>query len=66
MERIWGARRSAQFRAEAAQVVHKHASRKDPERHFVQDRDRDQARARQRARRAKDGGTDDRQGSFDF
>jgi deoxyribodipyrimidine photo-lyase len=35
-EAVWGARRGAAFRAEAARIVEKHASRKDPR--FVNDR----------------------------
>ncbi|MEM8577596.1 MAG: FAD-binding domain-containing protein [Pseudomonadota bacterium] len=61
-DRIWAVRRGGAFRAEAARVVEKHASRKDPQRHFVQDRDAGQARARRQARAGKD----DRQGSFEF
>lgn len=37
-ERIWAVRSGSGFRAEAAEVVRKHASRKDPQRHFVNDR----------------------------
>ncbi|MDJ0822076.1 MAG: FAD-binding domain-containing protein [Paracoccaceae bacterium] len=35
---IWAVRREAGFGSEAARVVKKHASRKDPQRHFVNDR----------------------------
>ncbi|MBV2361281.1 deoxyribodipyrimidine photo-lyase [Thalassococcus sp. CAU 1522] len=35
---IWSVRRDPDFREEAARVVRKHASRKDPKRHFVNDR----------------------------
>ncbi|MEO0389666.1 MAG: FAD-binding domain-containing protein [Pseudomonadota bacterium] len=61
-ERIWAVRRGGEFRAEAARIVDKHASRKDPQRHFVQDRDRGQARARRQAQKGRDAA----QGSFDF
>ena len=53
---IWAVRKGGAFREEAARVVEKHASRKDPQRHFVNDRET-------RKRRAK---TDDRQKGFDF
>ncbi len=46
-EAIWAVRREDGFRDEAARVVRKHASRKDPGRHFVNDRE---ARARTRGR----------------
>ena len=36
--RVWAVRKGGAFRAEAAQVVDKHASRKDPQGHFVNDR----------------------------
>src|SRR6056297_111586 len=35
---VWAVRRKAGFADEARQVVRKHASRKDPQRHFVNDR----------------------------
>ena len=37
-DRIWGLRKGGAFRAEAARVIEKHASRKDTQRHFVNDR----------------------------
>jgi deoxyribodipyrimidine photo-lyase len=37
-ERIWAVRRGQAFRQEAERVVQKHASRKDPQGHFVNDR----------------------------
>ncbi|MCH2167387.1 MAG: deoxyribodipyrimidine photo-lyase/cryptochrome family protein [Oceanicola sp.] len=37
-ERIWAVRKGGAFREEAARVVKKHASRKDPQGHFVNDR----------------------------
>ncbi len=37
-ERIWAVRKGKAFRDEAARVVEKHASRKDPQNHFVNDR----------------------------
>ncbi len=37
-EAIWAVRKGAAFREEAARVVEKHASRKDPHGHFVNDR----------------------------
>lgn len=36
-ETVWGVRKGAAFRAEAAKIVHKHASRKDRTRRFVRD-----------------------------
>ncbi|MEO1640668.1 MAG: FAD-binding domain-containing protein [Pseudomonadota bacterium] len=53
-EQIYGVRNGGDFRKEAAQVINKHASRKDPQGHFVNDR---------APRRKK---VDTRQGSFDF
>ena len=53
-QQIYGVRRGQGFRQEAAKVVHKHASRKDPDRHFVNDRE---------PRRKK---ADPRQSAFDF
>jgi deoxyribodipyrimidine photo-lyase len=53
---IWAVRRNAGFAHEAGRVICKHASRKDPQRHFVNDRT-----ARRRAPK-----TDDRQSSFNF
>ena len=53
-EAVWGLRRSSAFRAEAARVIEKHASRKDADGHFVNDR------APRAPRR------DDRQLGFDF
>ncbi|MEO1239634.1 MAG: FAD-binding domain-containing protein, partial [Pseudomonadota bacterium] len=37
-EAVWAVRRGSDFRTEAAQVVKKHASRKDPQGRFVNDR----------------------------
>lgn len=37
-EAVWGVRRGAAFRDEAARVVERHASRKDPQGRFVNDR----------------------------
>ncbi|APX11810.1 FAD-binding domain-containing protein [Tateyamaria omphalii] len=37
-EKVWAVRRGGAFREEAKRVVHKHASRKDPQGHFVDDR----------------------------
>jgi deoxyribodipyrimidine photo-lyase len=37
-EAVWGARRGEDFRREAARIVDRHASRKDPR--FVNDRER--------------------------
>ncbi|WP_208352446.1 FAD-binding domain-containing protein [Pseudaestuariivita rosea] len=37
-DRVWAVRRGDAFRAEAAQIVEKHASRKDSNNHFVNDR----------------------------
>lgn len=56
-EQIYGLRKGNAFRAEAAKVIDKHASRKDPQGHFVNDR------ARKPRKAAK---TDKRQSSFDF
>ena len=55
-ERVWAVRRGGTFRDEAQQVIHKHASRKDPQGHFVNDR----------APRRRKAGKDDRQMGFDF
>ncbi|MBY6116437.1 DNA photolyase family protein [Mameliella alba] len=52
---IWSLRKDTGFRAESQRVIRKHASRKDPQRHFVNDR------APKAASRS-----DDRQQSFDF
>jgi len=52
---VWAVRRKAGFADEARQVVRKHASRKDPQRHFVNDRT---ASAKRKP--------DDRQLSFDL
>jgi len=35
---VWAVRKGAAFRAEASRVIDKHASRKDPQGHFVNDR----------------------------
>ncbi|QBF31282.1 FAD-binding domain-containing protein [Thalassococcus sp. S3] len=53
---VFAVRRGAQFRKEAERVIDKHASRKDPQGHFVNDR-------APRRRRAK---PDDRQMGFEF
>lgn len=37
-ERVWAVRRSNSFRSEASRVIEKHASRKDPQGQFVNDR----------------------------
>lgn len=55
-EVIYGVRGKAGFREEAQVVIQKHASRKDPQRHFVNDR----------ARRGRKPGPDPRQTTFDF
>jgi deoxyribodipyrimidine photo-lyase len=56
-DRVWAVRKGAAFRAQAAQIVTKHASRKDSAGHFVNDR---------APRRKARGTADDRQGSFGF
>ena len=56
-ERIWSVRRDPSFAPVAAQVVAKHASRKDKEGHFVNDR---------APRRTRATAPDARQQSFDF
>ncbi|MEM6310156.1 MAG: FAD-binding domain-containing protein [Pseudomonadota bacterium] len=53
---IWAVRKGGAFRAEAARVVKKHASRKDPQGHFVNDR----------APRKTAKSPDDRQMGFEF
>lgn len=55
-DRIWAVRRGDDFRAEAARVIHKHASRKDGQGRFVNDR----------ARRGRGKPKDDTQLSFDL
>ena len=55
-ERVWAVRRGSAFRDEAQRVVHKHASRKDPQGHFVDDR----------APRRRTASKDTRQMGFDF
>ncbi|MEM6373675.1 MAG: FAD-binding domain-containing protein [Pseudomonadota bacterium] len=55
--RVWAVRRGDPFRAEARRVVHKHASRKDTARLFVDDR---------AAKPAKRKAQDARQTRFDF
>ncbi|WP_420863034.1 FAD-binding domain-containing protein [Algirhabdus cladophorae] len=35
---VWGVRRGPEFRAKAKDIIEKHASRKDPQGHFVNDR----------------------------
>ena len=37
-QKVWAVRKGPEFRQEAARVITKHASRKDPQRHFVNDR----------------------------
>ncbi|MEL6451026.1 MAG: FAD-binding domain-containing protein [Pseudomonadota bacterium] len=37
-QKVWAVRRGDSFRTEAARVIDKHASRKDPQGHFVNDR----------------------------
>ncbi|MEL6681694.1 MAG: FAD-binding domain-containing protein [Pseudomonadota bacterium] len=54
-DQIWAIRKGAAFRDEAEKVIDKHASRKDPQRHFVNDR----------APRSHPK-TDPRQSAFDF
>ncbi|WP_299654092.1 cryptochrome/deoxyribodipyrimidine photo-lyase family protein [uncultured Tateyamaria sp.] len=59
-EKVWAVRRGGAFRDEAKRVIHKHASRKDSQGHFVDDRD---------GKRRKAGVTpakDSRQIGFDF
>lgn len=53
-DRIFALRKEPKHAGAAGRIVKKHASRKDPQRHFVNDRDR---------RKTK---TDPRQGAFDF
>lgn len=53
-EKIYGLRKGPAFRTEAARVIEKHASRKDPHGRFVNDRVR------------KTKAADPRQGAFDF
>ncbi|MEL6465404.1 MAG: deoxyribodipyrimidine photo-lyase [Pseudomonadota bacterium] len=43
-EKVWAVRRGGAFRDEADRVIHKHASRKDRQGHFVNDRDPKQRR----------------------
>lgn len=52
--KIYGVRKGQKFRDEAAKVIDKHASRKDPQGHFVNDRTPRQKRS------------DPRQSAFDF
>jgi deoxyribodipyrimidine photo-lyase len=56
-DRVWAVRKGGAFRAEAGQVIAKHASRKDSQGHFVNDR------APRRKPKTK---TDSRQMGFDF
>ncbi|WP_415920940.1 FAD-binding domain-containing protein [Tateyamaria sp. SN6-1] len=56
-EQVWAVRRGGAFRDEAQRVVHKHASRKDPQGHFVDDR---------APRRRTSKKSDTRQMGFDF
>ncbi len=53
---IWAVRKGGAFREEAARVIEKHASRKDPDGHFVNDR----------APRKRRGASDPRQLGFDL
>ncbi len=55
-EAIWAVRKGGAFRDEAARVIEKHASRKDPQGHFVNDR----------APRKRSAKADTRQMGFDF
>lgn len=59
-ERVWAVRKGGAFREEAQRVVHKHASRKDPQGHFVDDR------APRRRKAGASSARDDRQMGFDF
>ncbi|WP_415402525.1 FAD-binding domain-containing protein [Tateyamaria sp. SN3-11] len=67
--RVWAVRKGDSFRSEAARVVDKHASRKDPQGHFVNDR---APRARKAGvspasgRRKQAPARDSRQMGFDF
>ena len=56
-DRVWAVRRGDGFRAEAARLVEKHASRKDRQGRFVNDR---------APRRGRAGGADDRQLRLDL
>ncbi|WP_299293412.1 FAD-binding domain-containing protein [uncultured Tateyamaria sp.] len=58
-DRVWAVRRGTAFKTEAARVVDKHASRKDPQGHFVDDR------AGRRGRKTSPA-KDTRQMGFDF
>lgn len=62
-ERVWAVRKGGAFRAEAARVIEKHASRKDPQRHFVNDRASKTKTKRKTERSAR---ADPRQMGFDF
>lgn len=59
-EKVWAVRKGGAFRTEASRVIDKHASRKDPQRHFVNDR----APKTRKADVSSAG--DDRQMGFDF
>ncbi|WP_299548375.1 deoxyribodipyrimidine photo-lyase [uncultured Tateyamaria sp.] len=59
-ERVWAVRRGGAFREEARRVVHKHASRKDSEGHFVDDR------SPKRGKAGASPANDSRQIGFDF
>lgn len=59
-ERVWAVRRSDSFSSEASRVIEKHASRKDPQGHFVNDR------APETRKRAATPARDTRQLGFDF
>ncbi|WP_147106219.1 cryptochrome/deoxyribodipyrimidine photo-lyase family protein [Tateyamaria sp. syn59] len=60
-EKVWAVRRGGAFREEAKRVVHKHASRKDPQGHFVDDRNPRKAR-----KGATSAAKDTRQMGFEF
>ncbi|GGX56718.1 deoxyribodipyrimidine photo-lyase [Tateyamaria omphalii] len=59
-DKVWAVRRGGAFRDEAQRVVHKHASRKDPQGHFVDDR------APRRRKASVSPAKDGRQMGFDF
>ncbi|MEL6618911.1 MAG: FAD-binding domain-containing protein [Pseudomonadota bacterium] len=59
-DRVWAVRKGGAFRSEAKRVIDKHASRKDPHGHFVNDR------APRTRRPSVPPARDDRQMGFDF
>jgi len=59
---VWSVRKSSAFRTKSAQIVYKHASRKDPNNHFVNDR----SPLRSKRSAAKPRTANDAQGSFEF